>query len=306
MRAAVAVVGLASSANAWWNNGHMFTARVAYDVLAEQRPELLAKAEGILANLAEFTQLETAEHAFVECATFPDKIKHRGFGAQAHWHFIDTPILDGIEKDIPKNPWNVVWAINQMKYDLKYAKPAGNPTKGPNVDDTFTTSMDLRFLIHYVGDVHQPLHASDRYAPNHPNGDYGGNAFLLAKTHGIDELHALWDSIVMFHKSDFSEPLSDFHWKETGEISAELRKEFPMESYGDALLATPQVWADESYHIASTFVYNGLTEGEWPSDEYMTKGQLIAKERVVKGGYRLALTLIDLWTGVDEEKVVEE
>jgi hypothetical protein len=109
---AIAFVGLATQAEAWWNNGHMFTARIAYDVLAEQRPDLLTKANGILANLSEFTQLETKDHAFVECATFPDKIKHRGFGAQAHWHFVDTPIFADITEDIPKNPWNVVWAID--------------------------------------------------------------------------------------------------------------------------------------------------------------------------------------------------
>lgn len=101
---ALAFVGFASQANAWWNNGHMFTARIAYDLLEENHPEMLEKANGILANLSQFTQLETADHAFVECATFPDKIKHRGFGAQAHWHFIDTPFFDeGFTKDIPDN-----------------------------------------------------------------------------------------------------------------------------------------------------------------------------------------------------------
>eukprot|EP00117_Sycon_ciliatum_P009309 scpid98030/ scgid11653/ Endonuclease 4; Deoxyribonuclease ENDO4; Single-stranded-nucleate endonuclease ENDO4 len=284
----------------------MFTARIAYDILEEQHPDLLTKANGILANLASFTQLETADHAFVECATFPDKIKHRGFGAQAHWHFVDTPFFDdGFEKDVAPNKWNVTWAISQMKWDLKFALPQGHPTKTPNVDDTFTTSMDLRFLIHYIGDVHQPLHATSRFTSEFPNGDRGGNSFKLAKTHGIDELHALWDSIVLFHKSDFSEPLTDFHWKETGEISKQLRTEFPMEKYGPDLLSTPEAWAAESYEIASTFVYNGLTEGTWPSDDYLTKGQEIAKERVAKGGYRLALTIIDMWADLENDTIQE-
>jgi hypothetical protein len=296
------VLGLTTAqTNAWWGNGHMFTARIAYDILEEQHPTLLEKANGILANLADFTDLETPEHAFVECATFPDKIKHRGFGAQAHWHFVDTPFFDeGFEKEVIPNQYNVTWAISQMKWDLKFATPEGHPTKAPNVMDTFTTSMDLRFLIHYIGDVHQPLHATSRFTADFPNGDYGGNAFKLNKTQGIDELHALWDSIVLYHKTDFTEPLSDLHWNTTGEVSKELRAEFPIENYGADLLSHPNTWAAESHEIASTFVYNGLEQNTWPSEDYLTKGQQIAKERVVKGGYRLALTIIDMWAGLED------
>jgi len=189
-----------------------------------------------------------------------------------------------------------------MKWDLKYAKPAGNPTVGPNVDDTFLTSMDLRFLIHYIGDVHQPLHATSRFTADLPNGDRGGNDFPLLKTHGIDELHALWDSMVLFHKTDFKEPLTDFHWETMGTVSKDLRTQFPLEGFGTDFLATPKVWAAESYALAKDFVYVGIKENEWPSEDYLTKGQEIAKERVAKGGYRLALTLIELWKGVDEEE----
>ena len=299
--AAIAVFGLASQADAWWNNGHMFTARVAFDYLSDKRPDVLKKANGILANLASFTDLETSERAFVECATFPDKIKHRGFSAQSHWHFVDTPIQDGVDLQIPDNPWNIIWAINTMKWDLKYAKPEGNPTVGENVNDTLFTSIDLRFLIHYVGDIHQPLHATSRFTPDRPNGDRGGNDFKLEKTHGIDELHALWDSIVLYHKSDFKEPLTDFHWEEMGNISAEITEEFPISKYGDDLLKKPKDWAEESYNIAKDFVYVGIKEGEWPSDDYLEKGQTIARERIAMGGYRLALTLIDLWGDLIDE-----
>jgi len=79
-----------------------------------------------------------------------------------------------------------------------------------------------------------------------------------------------------------------------------------MEKYGDRLTSDPSVWAQESYDLAKNFVYVGITEGEWPSDEYLTKGQLIAKERVALGGYRLAQTIIDLWSGVDDEETLLE
>lgn len=65
------------------------------------------------------------------------------------------------------------------------------------VDPTFGRSFNLRLLIHYLGDVHQPLHTADRYTLDFPNGDQGGNLFFLKPIeHGINELHALWDSVV--------------------------------------------------------------------------------------------------------------
>ena len=40
-------------------------------------------------------------------------------------------------------------------------------------------SLALRLLIHYYGDIHQPLHNVDRYTKEFPNGDKGGNEFEL-------------------------------------------------------------------------------------------------------------------------------
>ena len=52
-----------------------------------------------------------------------------------------------------------------------------------------------RALIHFVGDIHQPLHCVSRYTKKHPNGDRGGNDFKLQ--HGqYRNLHLLWDAIV--------------------------------------------------------------------------------------------------------------
>lgn len=50
--------------------------------------------------------------------------------------------------------------------------------------------------MHYVGDIHQPLHASTRVDSQYPNGDRGGNSFPVASKDGIKELHAVWDSIL--------------------------------------------------------------------------------------------------------------
>lgn len=62
-----------------------------------------------------------------------------------------------------------------------------------------------RVLIHLVGDIHQPLHAVNRYSKSCPNGmdirsiaigDDGGNKFKVKFTDTINNLHFLWDSMV--------------------------------------------------------------------------------------------------------------
>ena len=50
--------------------------------------------------------------------------------------------------------------------------------------------------MHYVGDIHQPLHASTRVDSKYPTGDRGGNNFPVTPKDGINELHAVWDSLL--------------------------------------------------------------------------------------------------------------
>jgi hypothetical protein len=63
-------------------------------------------------------------------------------------------------------------------------------------------SLALRLLIHYVGDYHQPLHCMNRVDDDYPTGDAGGNDFALPNHYDVDELHALWDTVIYeIHKS---------------------------------------------------------------------------------------------------------
>lgn len=50
---------------------------------------------------------------------------------------------------------------------------------GPTVANKLGQSFNLRLLIHYVGDLHQPLHNIARYTQESPNGDFGGNNFKI-------------------------------------------------------------------------------------------------------------------------------
>jgi hypothetical protein len=68
------------------------------------------------------------------------------------------------------------------------------------VNKNFPTDSDgrsfaLRMLIHYVGDLHQPLHAVAEVDSTYPSGDKGGNAEAIPSICGAANLHAVWDSV---------------------------------------------------------------------------------------------------------------
>ena len=91
--------------------------------------------------------------------------------------------------NIPFNPNNlalpeppevdVVWAINQAKSVL-YSPKAKNVEK----------ARQLAFLMHFVGDIHQPLHSTTMYTNKQPGGTLGGNLFYLDGK--WRNLHSMW------------------------------------------------------------------------------------------------------------------
>lgn len=289
------IVAFAAPASAWWGNGHMLTAAIAQQELQERAPEVFDKANHILEQLE--TKYENA-HPFVESATFPDKFKYHGFedlakespvNVHGPWHFYDQPYFKGMDPKkvtIPKE--NVVDAIKQLRPLIS----EGNADK--------LTSYQLRCLIHFLGDIHQPLHATDMYSDEFPNGDRGGNSYKLKSHDHINELHALWDSVVDKFGEDWDEPLNDDDWKTIMDNATRIRNVNPR---GRLFLTStdPMDWANESYALSKQFVYS-TPEHEWPTDQYINLGQRIAEQRLAYGGYRLADILMNLWGKKEEAK----
>lgn len=62
--------------------------------------------------------------------------------------------------------------------------------------ETLEKSMMLRYLVHVVGDVHQPLHSAELIdEKKFPKGDMGGNLFEIKYSPTIVNLHEFWDSV---------------------------------------------------------------------------------------------------------------
>jgi hypothetical protein len=148
---------------------------------------------------------DEGSHPFSECATFADNIKAEGYDWQSGWHFIDQPYLmqGGTLAD-----FNFEMDTEDIKDCLSnlYEWLAGigseyeNSTYYQQINAAFPYPADarsfaLRLIIHYVGDLHQPLHATSLVDYDYPSGDNGGNREYLPNICGAYNLHAAWDSL---------------------------------------------------------------------------------------------------------------
>ena len=71
----------------------------------------MSKANEMLSHLSQFTSLED-NHPFVECATFADEIKSRGWNDQSALHYVNIPFFDkGFNGSYTPDPDNATWAI---------------------------------------------------------------------------------------------------------------------------------------------------------------------------------------------------
>lgn len=293
-----AVVVCTTALWAWDGCGHETVATIAYEELPAA---VKAKVDKIFAD-------DPRGRTFIDAATWPDDIKQgkRNNPPKAPlnkaWHYVDIPYdaSDSEIEDVLSNNGttvnihkessaNVVTAIS---YYANYLK-AGHGTKLAKADA-------LSFLIHYVGDVHQPLHCvtvSDtlpNYTPPE-KGDEGGNGFAIH--HPARELHALWDD-------SFDEPTGDHgagrdsslaHAKDVADTLRQKYHSTPDQLADD----DPANWAKESYSFRQ-FAYSpsedpnshAASKAHTISPEYLNQQQDIAGQRIVLAGDRLAALLV--------------
>lgn len=186
----------------------MIVARRAQAILESQNPAVLDAALAELAVLPKYypTLVKEKNHPFTECATFADDIKGQGYTFQSNWHFINEPYLDeeGTTLDDfsftqPKE--DVVGALDAYTKFLKGEITAADTTYTKQVADKFSyeadqRSFNLRMIIHYVGDVHQPLHSTAKVDSEYPSGDRGGTSEKIPSKSGVSSLHFVWDSVL--------------------------------------------------------------------------------------------------------------
>lgn len=142
---------------------------------------------------------------------------------QSNWHFVNTPYLDqgGTVNDFPNfkpDPHTVVldipeimnWLMKKGDYTNSFVyQNLMNHSLGTEVE---MRSFALRLLIHYVGDLHQPLHATALVDSKYPKGDAGGNFIRLPEKLGAKNLHSVWDSVIYLWTNTPAMPFSFNDW----------------------------------------------------------------------------------------------
>jgi len=262
---------------AWNQVGHKVVAQIAYDNLTPQTKT----------QVDQLTQIISKQYPgqidFIDSSIWPDDMSSRGIKTFAQWHYINIPINADGKKRKYYSKTNVVWAINQAQDVLT------NPNS-----NAFEKALFLRFLIHFVGDIHQPLHTSNYYSKRFRHGDKGGN--LYAIQYGkVDNLHSLWDQCFTLTHQQYP---SD---KAIITLAHQLETEYPKSDFVKQLQQTnPQVWAYQGHKIATDYVYK-IPYNARINKEYQQKGQVICQKQLALAGYRLA-DLLNQVLGNEHEK----
>ena len=160
---------------AWGNQGHEIVAIIAADNLSAAAREQVAKILGASEETA------SVEQAMAAASVRPDTEFREEDRATAPWHYIDICLQDG-RSDVPARCPAGVCVTAQID---EYARRL----KEGNYDQ-WGAGGDLAFLIHFVGDIHQPLHAAT-------DADEGGNC-IAVESHPARNLHAFWDTAVIY------------------------------------------------------------------------------------------------------------
>jgi hypothetical protein len=303
-----------------WNlPGHMAVTGLAYDELtaAQQKKlaKLIRKHPGFNLIQQGFADDDIDDREVVmAAATWPDLAKfdtkhyhHNGyeetdpaitsvtFSTNMHkgWHFVDTPLWvdDSPASALPDVPRvNATNLVTVLMAQLK-----------SNESDE-AKAYDLGWLLHLVGDIHQPLHCITGVTPTFPKGDRGGNSVKLrGEFHdGIGDLHAFWDDVLgeTAHMVN-GHPRLDQDIMTADEISDAAHK-IKLPAYAEKL--EPPVWAKESFNMAKRDVYSLPCEEFMQADgdkelrmtltkEYHKTAVADTKRRIRIAGHRLALLL---------------
>ena len=282
---------------AWGDEGHEIVGLIAAHFLT---PEVKQQVDAMLG--ADTDGLTT--HDVAAEATWADKFRDSDrnttkvhYNQTHNWHFVDIelaqPDLDSACNGHPPVPSGtpaslgpevdcVVDKIDEFAAELQ----AGNTSPAERL-------AALKFLLHFVGDIHQPLHASDDH-------DQGGNAKRVsAKGFKAGNLHHFWDT-------EFVQQLGTDPQTVANQLIGRI-------SNADATqwsAGTPSDWALESFQVAKTGVSGTLpaptTTGSYrlPTTYVKAADQTVATQ-LSKAGVRLAAVLNKAFSGAGTDRAAQ-
>jgi len=189
--AGLAVAAMPVKTYAWGDEGHMIVALIADDRLAPSTKQRV----GALLQLDEDTLTDkdiASRSTWADRYRDSDKMTTRvRYNATQHWHFVDIEI-DAPDVDAP------CFGHPQIPLGKLASEGPAEACVTDKIDQFWKELKDrslpqseriiaLKYLLHLVGDVHQPLHSAD-------NHDHGGNCEQVVTAAGVRKsLHSFWD-----------------------------------------------------------------------------------------------------------------
>ena len=236
-----------SEINEWGQTGHRVIAKIAQEYLNDNTRDSINK---ILNG-----------KSLVSVSNFADEIKSdRKYDKYKPWHYVNMNLDDNYGEIVLNKKGDVVQAIN---YSIKIL----NNKKSSRNERTFY----LKLLIHFIGDIHQPLHVG-RFE------DRGGNDIKVKWFGKTTNLHRVWDSqIIDSHQMSYTELSKDLPILTLREIN---------KIKNDSIL----IWVKESQNL-SKLIYSDVISESNLGFHYKYKYLDKLKLRLLKGGIRLASIL---------------
>ncbi|HEV2146603.1 MAG TPA: S1/P1 nuclease [Longimicrobiaceae bacterium] len=294
--AAMALAGqlFALPAHAWDEFGHQVIARIAWENMS---PQARAAAAALLSNAPEGSGLREMFPArgtdaarrrtfFVEASTWPDVVRsdrfpeRRSLYHRSNWHYVnfffeETPQGPRDRPDLRPDTVNVVERLGVLqRWVVDLDRPSAQ------------RATDLAWILHLVGDLHQPLHSVARVTATEPRGDQGGNLFRLD---GRSTLHSYWDGAVT--RAYPARPGEAEH-AHVDRVARALMERHPRSGFTEAQLAQGayEAWARAGLETAKAQVYD-TPRGQEPDAAYREATRATAETAATLAGYRLARLL---------------
>ena len=309
---------------AWNRAGHMVIASLAYRELALNHPVKLKQWVKILKKHPKFVELwkpilnelapaDRNEALFLLAARWPDDAREPALKPVFHrrvWHFADHALkLNGTPASVPNGiipsppePGDQDEGFHNLLEALTHNLQVIEGTEVAS-----KKAIALCWVLHLVGDMHQPLHMTTRYSALFPQGDRGGNSshVVVPPSHASLNYHSFWDGLILSGpKGDnlinsAPDQLAD-HLTEASAKAGVLAGLPAMTRANFLQLATADrnEWAKESVALSLKIAYldgdlTGGTDAHSPFE--MPNGFLtIAKDTAVHQGVLAGYRLTDL------------
>src|SRR5690606_28187667 len=198
-------------------------------------------------------------------STFGDDIKaDRAYDKYGPWHYVNYPLGMSYTESPKNEEGDIITAIEQCTAVIRNR---ANPRE--------QRAFYLKMLVHFIGDLHQPMHASRAE-------DKGGNDIQVQWFGQGTNLHSIWDkNLIESYGMTFTE-LAD----ELDNVSKKEKKKIQEGTIYD--------WVDESHDICAE-LYDSVKVGDKLGYQYSYTYNDLLFQQLQKGGFRLAKVLNDLF-----------